>query len=279
MKRKLETMEMEGGNTISPSKRSVPSKRWTFTYNNYDETAMETLERVFRQHDIEYIFGKEEGESGTPHLQGYLEAPLKIRPIEKLKLDRSIHWERAKGNRKQNVTYCSKDGCYVHSATMKPRRPLKLLTEEELYDWQRELLGLISEDPDDRTIHWYWSMEGNIGKTTFGKYLFARHGATILAGKGADVRNGVVEYSKRNDGDTPEFVIYPIPRSYAAEYVSYEAIESVKDMFFYSGKYEGGAICGNCPHVLVFANHPPDTSKMSVDRWNIVQIDEHEIET
>ena len=93
------------------------------------------------------------------------------------------------------------------------------------------------------------------------------------------MRNGVVEYSKRNDGDTPEFVIYPIPRSYAAEYVSYEAIESVKDMFFYSGKYEGGAICGNCPHVLVFANHPPDTSKMSIDRWNIVQIDENEIET
>jgi len=45
-------------------------------------------------------------------------------------------------------------------------------------------------------------------------------------------------------------------------------------MYFYSGKYEGGMICGNCPHVLIFANEPRDTSKLAHDRWVIEELPE-----
>ena len=54
--------------------------------------------------------------------------------------------------------------------------------------------------------------------------------------------------------------------------MSYEAFENLKDMIFYSGKYEGGMICGNCPHLFIFSNFHPDCEKMSVDRWNIKEI-------
>jgi len=43
-------------------------------------------------------------------------------------------------------------------------------------------------------------------------------------------------------------------------------------MFFYSGKFHGGMINGKEPHVIVFANEPPDTSKMMMDRWQIINI-------
>lgn len=275
MKRKLETLETENGNTKSSPKRVVPSKNWVFTYNNYPKEALETLETVFKHYGCEYIFGEEVGEEcGTPHLQGYMEAPIKVRPIEKFKLPKQISWRKARGSDKDNNIYCSKDGKTCFSHKFRPMKPLKLLDPKDMYDWQLEILELVKEEPDDRTIHWYWSHEGNIGKTTFSKYLVAKCDATLLSGKGADVRNGVIEYCKVNMGRTPEFVVFPIPRSFSQEYISYEAIENIKDMFFYSGKYEGGSVCGNCPHVIVFANHPPDMLKLSSDRWNIVNIDE-----
>ena len=48
--------------------------------------------------------------------------------------------------------------------------------------------------------------------------------------------------------------------------MSIAALESIKDMFFYSGKYEGGMVCGPNPHVMVFANEPPEYGILSKDR-------------
>lgn len=101
-------------------------------------------------------------------------------------------------------------------------------------------------------------------------------GAIILSGKGADVRNGVVQYY-RDTGTHPRLILYNIPRSAGGEYVSYEGIENIKDMCFYSGKYEGGMICGPCPHLLIFANCPPDIEKLSQDRWVIKEITDDDL--
>jgi len=54
--------------------------------------------------------------------------------------------------------------------------------------------------------------------------------------------------------------------------MSYTGMEEIKDMFFYSGKYEGGMVCGRNPHVMVFANEPPDYDKMSANRWKVTEI-------
>jgi len=221
---------------------------------------------------LEYIIGMEVGESGTPHLQGYIESQVKIRP-DQLGLSRKIHWEKAKGNRKQNVVYCGKEGQTRYSPALKPKRPFVCLAEAQLRPWQKGILAEIETIPNDRTLHWYWSSAGNIGKTTFCKYLTHKHGAVPISGKGADCRNGICTYVEDNDGDYPELVVMNIPKTHDPSYVSYEALENVNDMFFYSGKYKGGVICGNCPHVFVFANFSPDQSQMSEDRWNVVNID------
>ena len=34
-----------------------------------------------------------------------------------------------------------------------------------------------------------------------------------------------------------------VPQGRHQKYVSYEAPENIKDIYFYSGKYEGGMIC------------------------------------
>lgn len=265
-KRKLETLETSEGNTSPPKKRIVPSKRWCFTRNNYADDELETLETLFKLHDVEYIIGKEVGDNRTPHLQGYIECPNKIRPIEKFKLT-TYHWEKSKGNRGQNILYCSKDGDFVNSPLLKPRRPLVLITPR---GWQVDVLKIIENDPDDRTLHWFWEHKGGVGKTAMCKYLIKKHGAIVLGGKAADIKNGIVTYYSKT-GYTPELIVVNLCRS-MEEFVSYEGLESMKDMMFYSGKYEGGQVCGACPHVIVFANFEPNTLKMSKDRWQINEI-------
>lgn len=86
------------------------SKRWCFTLNNYDETELVSLRQSLSQKEIRYaIFGKEVGDSGTPHLQGYLSSTKakRLSGVKKLVGDRA-HVEVAKGDERQNRSYCSK---------------------------------------------------------------------------------------------------------------------------------------------------------------------------
>lgn len=99
-----------------------PANAWVFTLNNYTQKEYEFLSSLILENRKEYfyIIGKEVGESGTPHLQGYLalkEKKKKFRPLPKFAVERNnkqaMHFERAKGNRLQNRKYCSKDGDFI----------------------------------------------------------------------------------------------------------------------------------------------------------------------
>lgn len=267
--------ETRGGNTRTPL---VQWKNMVFTFNNPPPETVETLETTFKRLNIEYIFQGETGESGTPHIQGYIECPKKMR-WSSFHLDDSIHWEKRAGTRQQARDYCCKadtrtpEVCpLTFSQKLKPPRQLQLITPGGPgYEWQQVILDKIREEPDNRTIHWLWSECGGVGKTQFCKYLTVKHDAICLSGKGADVRNGILEFLKTN-GETPDLVLVNVPRSHS-DYLSYEALENIKDMYFYSGKYEGGQVCGPCPHLFVFANCPPKGGMLSEDRYNVTQID------
>lgn len=87
--------------------------RWCFTINNY------TLLPAFDTSCMEYLcFGEETGESGTPHIQGYVRFKIRktLASVKKL-LDNRAHAEPAKGHEKQNRDYCSKDGKFHEFGT------------------------------------------------------------------------------------------------------------------------------------------------------------------
>lgn len=257
-----------GGNTKTPAKRVSPAKKWCFVLNNWTDEEVGSISSKISLMCSKALVAKEIGENGTPHLQGFIEFKTKQRPMSVFD-NKRIHWDKARGNLDQQWAYITKQTTPFIS--MGFPKPVKLINPD--YSWEQDIIKIIMTEPDDRHIYWYWSKGGCIGKTSFCKYLTMKHNAIALSGKASDMRNGVVEYHKANE-KYPELILIPIPRSFKSEYLNYEGIENIKDMYFYSGKYEGGMVCGNCPHVFVFANEPPDKEKMSLDRWIITQIDD-----
>lgn len=87
------------------------SKNFCFTINNPDPFAVESLKNIKFNF---VIVGLETGDSGTPHLQGFLQTSHKMRARTVLKMFREQgfkpHLEIAKGTVDQNIKYCSKDG-------------------------------------------------------------------------------------------------------------------------------------------------------------------------
>lgn len=277
-------MDLAENNTDSARsqrKREPMGEKWYATVNNWTEEEWDQMDQIFETNeDIKCAcMGKEVGEEGTPHLQCYIEFKKRIRPRESgifKEFGTRIHWGdkfgkpcKKKMPTQVGINYCSKDGdfkCY----RCKPSRKLKLI--DPTYEWEKTILEEIKEEPDDRTIHWIWSRKGAMGKTQFCKYLVAKHNACVLHGKGGDIRHGLAQWIEAH-GEYPDVVVYPIPRCFNNEYLSYEGLENIKDMFFYSGKYEGGQVNGPPPHLYVFANCEPDWEKMSEDRWEVSNID------
>ena len=250
------------GNTRSPP--IAASLRWCFTLNNYTNEDLNHIVSCVRQYCRYGIMGKEVGESGTPHLQGYIEFLVRRRPKGVFGLT-AIHWEKAKGSKEDNYLYCTKEdsNAYVY--------PEPYCPDIVLYPWQVELKHMLDAEPDDRSIMWVFEPDGCAGKTTFCKWLCAKYPKSLcLSGKCSDMKNGIVQYAEKS-GHLPSLVIIDIPRS-RQEWVSYTGVEEVKDMFFYSGKYEGGMVNGPSPHVLVMSNSLPDLSKMSSDRWKLWRV-------
>ncbi len=197
-----------GGNTKSPPKKKIkisedaesgvkrPSgaKRWLFTWVNYPEDWMAQMAPVLdgtlwiAEHEIC-------PKTGSPHIQGYCEFPTKVRPIGYKGCNAKVHWgdkhgKPCRADRAYNVKYCSKDGNVFKESTLKAPRKVKFPPMDK--QWEKDILVIVEEEPDDRTIYWYWSEKGNLGKTTFCKYLCIEHEACLLSGKGADVRNGAL---------------------------------------------------------------------------------------
>jgi len=102
------------------------ARGWTITLNNYNEEEWNMINENAQLHSEKFIFGKEVGKSGTPHIQGYVyfKNPKDMKSVKKVLDNQRLHLEVAKGNTKQNMDYCSKDGDYV-SSNMEIEKPKK----------------------------------------------------------------------------------------------------------------------------------------------------------
>lgn len=145
------------------SMSSRQSKYWVFTLNNYTDDELLDIHLLGETTDVTYlVYGKEVGESGTPHLQGYVELASRCRlsGIRKLLGSRG-HYEPRKGTAAEASKYCKKDGVFMEYGTistisLKPGRRTDLLAVKETLD-------------NGGTI-------GDVAESHFGLYLQYRRG-------------------------------------------------------------------------------------------------------
>lgn len=267
-------MVSEGGNTKPPPIRDAPRKNWFFTWNNYSKEDELALDTWCGAKCSKCAIGREVGESGTPHLQGTFCLKSKMRFSALQALWPKVHWEKT-WNPARAIEYCRKDGDMVADFNSGPPRPKDPLADKTLFEWQRELLQELSLPPDDRTILWLWEPVGCAGKTAIAKHLCITRPreCLFLGGKGADIKFGVQAVMNQKDPWIPKVCIFHYTRS-VENFVSYEALEAVKDGIFFSTKYEASMVVFDSPHVVVFANFEPDRSKLSGDRWIVRRIDD-----
>lgn len=94
-------------------------KFWCFTLNNYSDEEYIQLQNFNWNY---LIIGKEVGETGTPHLQGYGEFKSNKRLKALKDLNSRIHWEYRKGTAEEASEYCKKDGDFIEIGEMSKGR-------------------------------------------------------------------------------------------------------------------------------------------------------------
>lgn len=95
-----------------PIRRNNAMINWRFTLNNWRQEDFEFLDKLYQDGKVKYIiYGKEIAPTtGTPHLQGFLQLPKKLRfgGVRKLLGDK-YHVDPADFPYAA-MTYCKKDG-------------------------------------------------------------------------------------------------------------------------------------------------------------------------
>lgn len=290
------------------------AKNWCFTLNNYTDEDVERLSTLVG--NVAYcIFGKEVGDNGTPHLQGFISFKTRVRmaPVKTIVGERA-HVEISR-DVPASIRYCKKEGDFTEvgecptgpgkrtdldafkEAVNGGMRDRKRLFEEHsavmakyprfAYDYLR-----LSETPDQVPGH---------GLRPWQEWLVSRLDASpgdreiifIVDFKGNSGKTWFAKwYGQTHEKtqiilpgkvadmayalDTTCNVIFmDCPRSKQGEFIQYDFLEHVKNGMVFSPKYESFMKIMKPPHVVVFMNQSPDMTKLSLDRYLICTVQDN----
>lgn len=144
--------------------------------------------------------------------------------------------------------------------------PAKELPKHPLREWQQRLNEDLNRVPDDRTITFLVDLMGNSGKTWFAHYYASLHDnvQVMLPARKMDMAYAL--------DSTIRVLFVDAPRSKQGEYIQYDFLEDVKNGYVFSTKYESRLKTLGKVHVVVSMNEMPDLTKLSSDRYNIIQV-------
>lgn len=256
----------EGNKKTSPPKsRQVQAQYWCSGVFHYD---LGLLDKEFRPFVKKFIAGAEVCPStGTKHYQCYWDFGKRIRPIEKFR-HLNIKWFKCKGNEWQNEKYCSKDGDFLKIGMFESDFKIRL---EHLRENQIEIVNdiCIPVDPRfNRTIKWYWEDQGDWGKTITYTYLIDNKNTCMTGGTQNDMLCAVKAFIDENG--YPDIIVVNLPKD--SNMISYRGLEQLADGLMFSGKYESRSVRFPRCQIAVFANIPPDESKMGAGRFIVHEL-------
>ena len=134
----------------------------------------------------------------------------------------------------------------------------------KLSNWQFEIFKLLINQ-SERQVLWVSDNVGRTGKTFFCKFLRNLYNFFLTDGT-VDSRDMCYFLPEKMSG-----ILFDVCRDLSNKF-NYAVLESVKNGWMISGKYEGKLRNFGTIPVAVFANFLPDLTKLSQDTWNIVEL-------
>lgn len=132
-----------------PATNRTRAKRWVFTLNNYTEGEKQLLCDLCDSDHVKYgVLGYETGESGTPHIQGYvIFADTKSFTQTKALVGDRAHLEVSRGTPKEASDYCKKDGDFDEFGELE-------VSQGKRSDWDRLKQWCLEQNfmPTDRAL-------------------------------------------------------------------------------------------------------------------------------
>lgn len=245
------------GNTVTLTR----ARNWCFTLNNYIE------DDIILMKDIDYkylVMGYEVGDSGTPHIQGYIEF-VNQRTLGGLKkINKNIHWEIRRGTAKQASDYCKKTEKFEEFGKISRQGnrtdldeiasrikevSLKTIAEEypiEYIKYNKGLTALknVNTEYRDRNIKpnilWLWGKSG-VGKT---KYAFDNHVDVYI-------KDGTMWWDNYEQNEC--ILIDDFDGKWP-----YRDLLRLLDRYPYQGQVKGGYTKINSPNIYITCEHSPE---------------------
>jgi len=230
--------------------------------NNFTTDCVKCFRDLGIAEDTRYlIFGREIGESGTPHLQGYLELRSKQRLSWVKKRHGKAHWEPRKGTPDEARKYCMKDGDFeefgkpleqgrrvdLEEVAVLVRNGASLAEVDQIapgltVQYSRGLEALRLRQMKDRTdppkVYWLWGATG-AGKTR----RAVGEGVTFYMKDGTQWWDGYNQQSRividDFDGKWP-----------------FRDLLRLLDRYPYQGQTKGGYVKINSPEIYITCEHP-----------------------
>lgn len=238
------------------------SKTWMMTIDRNPQR--ESIEEVkilqwILKHDVhKWIVAKETGTFGYKHWQ--------IRMSNNLNFDQmkeafpKAHIEEAS----DDYNYERKDGNYISSSDT---REILACRNATLRPNQKRILEAVNTS-GDRQIVCVHDAKGSSGKSFLARYLFET-GRGFYVPPTITTPQGIVQHVCSGYRSEP-IVIVDIPRSTRWNNNLYVALETIKDGLIYDARYRCTTRDIWGVKVLVFCNTKPNVSKLSEDRWVIL---------
>jgi len=143
-----------------------------------------------------------------------------------------------------------------------------LIDGEPRVGFQTRIVDLVKEPcVDDRKITFVVDHDGCSGKSWLCAYLITKYPERVQ----------VLSIGKRDDlalviDPTKDVFLFDCPRE-SMQFIQYSILEKLKDRMIFSPKYASSMkILQKLPHVVVFANEAPDKTKMTKDRYSVINL-------
>lgn len=170
----------------------------------------------------------------------------------------------------RNVSKASEVPAVIQTFALKPRLE-EYQPKEWIFPWQQVWHDKIIHGAGDyRSITWIHERIGGTGKSFFTKEMFMRYPKEVysLKSMGGAEKCATIIANALDGGWSGRCLIVDLPRN-AEDKSIYEPLESIRDGMVTATRYSGRTFVFEIKWVIVFANFPPQTFSMSMDRWKI----------